>query len=387
MENAKNGPMSGKRGPLPPKETSMLEKITTFIKKIYGKGASVVTRFVAFMGPKIAARFGWMLALKATGAMASIGAGGALIATGIGAAAGAALTAAGWALVAVDVYFLFSLIQDFMKSEGLSETSPTQAVTDPVGDEKFKQEMTRGASRSREESIDVGDARGMAENYLGRKMSDVEWNELVRATYAEGSGKSTEEYAAIMASILNRSRKKGGKNISDILRESGQFEAVTGGKNPRWKSGTVAAKDYDMITSGTSILGALGHDLDSFGASDLKAYQNESTGRKHLANLMNSGGMQLGGSTFGYGLYGGGKPSANPSASLRLDSSQVNNAERNRKDAEDARNNASNVNIVGSFNENKQGDAKASSGTAPPVSSPFNEEMFFREQMKSMLFQ
>jgi hypothetical protein len=223
----------------------------------------------------------------------------------------------------------------------------------------------------------------MAENYLGRKMSDVEWNELVRATYAEGSGKSTEEYAAIMASILNRSRKKGGKNISDILRESGQFEAVTGGKNPRWKSGTVAAKDYDMITSGTSILGSLSHDLDSFGASDLKAYQNESTGRKHLANLMNSGGMQLGGSTFGYGLYGGGKPSANPSASLRLDSSQVNAAGRNLREAEDARNDPI-MNIINSFNaENKQ-ESKQAPAASAPVASPFNEEQFFEAMVKSI---
>ena len=76
----------------------------------------------------------------------------------------------------------------------------------------------------------------------------------------------------------------------------------------------------------------------------------------------------------------------NTSARLRTDSNQVNSAERNRKDAEDARNDPI-VNIIDSFNQTKQGDAKASSGTAPPVSSPFNEEMFFREQMKSMLFQ
>ena len=385
MNNAAEGPMSGKRGPLPPKETSMLEKITTFVKKIYGKGASVVTRFVAFMGPKIAARFGWMMALKATGAMASIGAGGALIATGIGAAAGAALTAAGWALVAVDVYFLFSLIQDFMKSEGLSETSPTQAVTDPVGDEKFKQEMTRGANRSREESIDTGDARGMAENYLGRKMSDQEWDMLVRATYAEGSGKSTEEYAAIMAVILNRSRKSG-KSIKDVLEAQNQFQAVTGtrkkpGPSPRYTSGP-GDKDFAMITQGTGILGALSTNLDSFTSANRKSY-GEGTNVAYLDKLLASGGTQIGGSVFAEGLYGSGKPSMNTSARLRTDSNQVNNAERNRKDAEDARNDPI-VNIIDSFNQNKQGDAKPASGTAPPVSTPYNEEMFFREQMKSM---
>jgi hypothetical protein len=100
---------------------------------------------------------------------------------------------------------------------------------------------------------------------------------------------------------------------------------------------------------------------------------------------MNSGGMQLGGSTFGYGLYGGGKPSANPSASLRLDSNQVNAAGRNLREAEDARNDPI-MNIINSFNaENKQ-ESKQASGTAPPVSAPWNEELFFREQMKNMLF-
>lgn len=388
MGQAAEGMYSGKRAPLPPKETSMLEKVSSFVKKIYGKGTSVAARFMAFIGPKIAARFGWMMALKATGAMASIGTGAALVATGIGAAAGAALTAAGWALIAVDVYFLYSLIQDFMKSEGLSETSPTPAdsrtSSGVVQDQDFRNQMTQGANRSREESIDINDAREMAENYLGRKMSDMEWNELVRATYAEGSGKSTEEYAYIMAAILNRSRAKGGKDISQILREPNQFEAVTGGKNPRWKSGKVNQKDFDMITSGTAILGSIGHDLDSFGASNLAAYGNKETGKKHLANLLNSGGFSLGDSTFGYGLYGGGRASMNTSpTSLRNDSNRMNDMERLRKQAEEELDRGKIVNIIGSFNtETSKGKPEAA--PSAPVATPWNEEMFFENMAKSV---
>jgi hypothetical protein len=46
----------------------------------------------------------------------------------------------------------------------------------------------------------------------------------------------------------------------------------------------------------------------------------------------------------------------------------------------------SGTNVINSFN-NTNVAGKEKESTAPPVSSPFNEEMFFREQMKSMLFQ
>ena len=384
-----SGMYAGNRAPLPPKEVSMLEKVTKLIKNIYGKGASIGARFISFMTPKIAGRFGVTFALKATAAMTAIGTGVASqIFPVVGTIVGGALTALGWALIAADIYFLYSLIQDFMKQEGISDTSPTPAgsrtSSGVVEDSDFKNQMTAGANRSREESIDTNDARTMAENYLGRKISDVEWNELVRATYAEGSGKSTEEYAYIMAAILNRSRAKGGKDISQILREPNQFEAVTGGKNPRWNSGKVAQKDFDMITSGTAILGSIAQNLDSFGSSDLAAYGNKETGKKHLSNLLNSGGFALGGSTFGYGLYGGGRASMNTSStSLRNDSNRMNDMERLRKQAEEELDKGKIVNIIGSFNT-ENGKGKPEAAPSAPVAAPWNEEMFFENMAKSI---
>ena len=179
------------------------------------------------------------------------------------------------------------------------------------------------------------------------------------------------------------------KSIKDVLEAQNQFQAVTGtkkkpGRSPRYISGP-GERDFDMITQGTGILGALSKNLDSFTSANRKSY-GEGTDVGYLDKLLANGGKQIGGSVFAEGLYVVGKPSMNTSARLRTDSNQVNSAERNRKDAEDARNDPI-VNIIDSFNQTKQGDAKASSGTAPPVSSPFNEEMFFREQMKSMLFQ
>ena len=377
------GNKAGRRAPLPPKEEGITKKIVERIKTLSSKGSKYWGRFLQYVGKRVLAHYGTVkgatvIAAKMTGAVLSVAA--APFSLGV-------TTLIGYGLLAADLYFLYTVIEDFFKEEKL-ENAPTQAVTDPVGDASFRDQMTQGANRSREESIDTGDARGMAENYLGRKMSDQEWDMLVRATYAEGSGKSTEEYASIMAVILNRSRKSG-KSIKDILEAQNQFQAVTGtadkpGGSPRYLSGP-GQKDFDMITQGTGILGAISTNLDSFTSADRKAY-GKGTNVRNLDKLLASGGKQIGGSVFAEGLYGGGKPSMNTSARLRTDSNQVNNAERNRKDAEDARNDPI-VNVINSFNQNKQGDTKASSGTAPPVSSPFNEEMFFREQMKSMLFQ
>jgi hypothetical protein len=82
------------------------------------------------------------------------------------------------------------------------------------------------------------DARKIAENYLGRNMTDEEWSNLIAATFAEAGRNQTEE-AYVAAAILNRVRNKftpvgaGNSNfkfdtVTDILSQKFQFEAVTG---------------------------------------------------------------------------------------------------------------------------------------------------------------
>lgn len=381
MGQAAEGMYSGKRAPLPPKEESMIKKIVERIKSLSSKGSKYWGKFIEYVTKRVVAHYGsvkgaTVIGAKLIGAIGSVAA--APVTAGIS-------TFIGYGLLAADIYFLYTVIEDFFKEQKIDNT-PTQAITPATSPEDFRDQMVQGANspnRYREESIDTGDARSMAENYLGRKMSDKEWNELVRATYAEGSGKSTEEYALIMAAILNRSRMKGGKDISEILREPGQFEAVTGGKNPRWNSGRVNQRDYDMITSGTSILDSINHNLDSFGASNLAAYQNKSTGERHLANLLNSGGMRVGDTTFGFGLYGGSRPTTNPSASIRLDSNQVNVARRNLREVEDSRNDPI-QNIINSFNTNNSESKQNNNLPTAPVASPYNEEQFFEAMVKSI---
>jgi hypothetical protein len=82
------------------------------------------------------------------------------------------------------------------------------------------------------------DAKAAAENYLGRAMSDSEWNNLVSLTYAESTSNQTER-AWVMATILNRTRigytPAGPKNtrfkfatITDIISQPFQYQPVTG---------------------------------------------------------------------------------------------------------------------------------------------------------------
>ena len=69
-------------------------------------------------------------------------------------------------------------------------------------------------------------AKKAAEAYLGRPMTDTEWNQLVAATYAE-AGNTRDQKGHVMAVILNRARQNN-QSVTDTLYAPLQFEAVTG---------------------------------------------------------------------------------------------------------------------------------------------------------------
>lgn len=72
-------------------------------------------------------------------------------------------------------------------------------------------------------------ARTAAEDFLGRSMSDDEWDNLVAATVAESLPNSPQEQAAIMSVILNRVRDPRFPNtVNGVLLQPNQFQAVTG---------------------------------------------------------------------------------------------------------------------------------------------------------------
>lgn len=96
--------------------------------------------------------------------------------------------------------------------------------------------------------------RDEAEKYLGRKMTDEEWNNLVAATFSE-SGRNAEEQAWIMGTILNRTRQTGG-TVMDTLNQQNQFPTVTGtAANPDSSTSfkTGPAKDVEASINGSAV--------------------------------------------------------------------------------------------------------------------------------------
>lgn len=90
----------------------------------------------------------------------------------------------------------------------------------PFGGEEL-QDLSFGGEKNAE-------AKAAAEEFLGKEMSDQEWNALARATVAEASPDAKEQ-AAVMAVILNRVRSSQYPDgIIAVLTQRNQFQAVTG---------------------------------------------------------------------------------------------------------------------------------------------------------------
>jgi hypothetical protein len=119
-------------------------------------------------------------------------------------------------------------------------------------------------------------ARKSAEGYLGRSMTDQEWNDLVNATHAEAGGNQTE-VGMVSASILNRARIKG-KSITAVLNEPNQFQAVTGtkyapGPSKNYTQGPGSGKRSDSIFGAIeNITPKVSKSQTDFTSNDPRAY-------------------------------------------------------------------------------------------------------------------
>jgi hypothetical protein len=175
---------------------------------------------------------------------------------------------------------LGALNQATRQSAGLSPTSPTKV----------------GGS---------GDSQKSIEEYLGRAITPDEYDMLMRAVYAESS-RNKDEYANVMAVILNRTRKRGG-SIIDTLNEKNQFQAVTGtannpGPSPMFKRGP-DDKSQAMIAEGALSLSGISKNLDAFTAANRNAY-GPGTNVGWLDKLQAGGGKQIGQTVFAENMYG-----------------------------------------------------------------------------------
>lgn len=102
------------------------------------------------------------------------------------------------------------------------------------------------------------DSRRLAESYIGRSISDSDWDLLVRATFAEATPNPAEQ-AAVMSVILNRVISPSYPNsIREVLYQRNQFQAVTGTRQQPGPSGPFRANRSQAQ------LGSLANALNSY---------------------------------------------------------------------------------------------------------------------------
>ncbi len=146
------------------------------------------------------------------------------------------------------------------------------------------------------------EAKLAAEKYLGRPMTDTEWNELVSATFAEASGNQTER-GYVMGVILNRVRsRKWGDSVSSVLRARNQFQAVTGtskdpGPSKGFVSGPGESSAKSIYGAATTILSQVPTNYMYFTAALLSAY-GPGTNPGFIQDLLNRGGKRIGDTIF-----------------------------------------------------------------------------------------
>ena len=145
-------------------------------------------------------------------------------------------------------------------------------------------------------------AKQQAEAYLGKPISDAEFDLLLKATHAEASGKSNpEEQAMIMGTILNHARAKG-KSIENVLYAPNAFQSVTGtSKNnhapsAQFEKGPSDKRAADIFDAAT-LLPRVSPKQVNFTAANRKAY-GPGTNVGYLDKLAKKG-TQIAGTMFG----------------------------------------------------------------------------------------
>lgn len=166
-------------------------------------------------------------------------------------------------------------------------------------------------------------ARTAAEQYLGRQMTQTEWDYLLRAVYAEsGRGGGGRENAMIMATILNRARSpqgytagalaqaylRQGLTVLAALYGRNQFQAVTGtAANPRPSShfsrGPNGNELEAILRSVVQFLHKVPHGQVSFTAAATGAY-GAGTNIGYRDAMLRNGGVVIGGTVFNTQLAG-----------------------------------------------------------------------------------
>ena len=144
--------------------------------------------------------------------------------------------------------------------------------------------------------------KAAAEQYLGDKLSNQEWNYLLRATAAESTN-NIKEQAYIMGVILNRVRNgRWGDNVMSVLGSANQFQAVTGTSEEPGPSdlfNNPGNKVNSTVNAAITMLSQVPKNFLHFTAANEAAYK-AGTDPTFKTQLMNKkGSVQIGGTIFG----------------------------------------------------------------------------------------
>ena len=125
---------------------------------------------------------------------------------------------------------------------------------------------------------DFSNFRAASDSFLGRKLSDIEYDELTRAIKAESSN-DPDSYALIGGTILNRLKTDGidKTTVGNILRKRNQFASVTGtddfpGPHENFKS-EATKNQLNTLESARNLLGFVPDKQENFTAFNKKAYK------------------------------------------------------------------------------------------------------------------
>lgn len=146
-----------------------------------------------------------------------------------------------------------------------------------------------------------GQAKTTAEQYLGRTLSDIEWNQLVRATAAESSP-NPKEQAYVMAVILNRVKNnynKYGPTVTNQLYARGQFLAVTGTSNNNFEKGPSPSSAKSLYDAIVKYLPSVPHTFKFFTSNLNDAYRKGAGENIKFKNvLLSRNGIIIGNTIF-----------------------------------------------------------------------------------------
>lgn len=188
-----------------------------------------------------------------------------------------------------------SPVFDYMRRLGGSINSIFDTSSDPIAPEDLPS-LQLGGEKNKQ-------AKAEAEKFLGRTLTDTEWELLIRGTVAEASPNS-EEQANVAAVILNRVRsKKYPNDVYGVLYDRGQFQAVTGTSKNGYQSSRNFTNPTDkQIASVTNAIltriADANKDWLNFTAANPKAY-GPGTNIGYLSKAMNTPGKKvIGGTVF-----------------------------------------------------------------------------------------